>query len=802
MNEMMEELNDTLYTERLPCRQSSTLNIVVKSLISLVVLFITIPGIAFSQSIRGFVYENTTHTPIDQVNVFIIGDQGTIQLATDLRGTFIYTPDQAGRFDIILSHLNYELVHLQARQLSTSKDLILEIPLTARIRELTEVNIMAPSVRRINNRFYTTSEEETRRFPGTFFDPARTATLFPGVFAMNDQANGLIVHGLSPILMTWYLEGVPILNPNHLTNAGTLSDRATPSGGGVNILSNQVLSTSNLITGALPPQYGDALSGVMDIQFRPGNVNKPEHTIQAGLLGLDFATEGRLTKDLNASYLINYRYSTVGLLTLLGIDFGDERINFQDLNFNVHFPLSTQGSYVKVFGLAGLNKNDLDGPKGPDERMDSRDISNVEYDAGAVVGGVSFQYPMRHGVLKATVVLSYTESDREESRLGSNDIIDLYSTEHADQTKLSMRADWRGLRSNRITANGGIGLSTHWIDNIGNYPQSGLFIVAGRTTLFRPYTQVSYVLTGDVVMRGGLGLSFVSGVEGDEPGSSSTMIPEPSLHIYWQAGEKFSIESGYSYSAIATPQITFLRSAMVDLDMLRAHTFSFIFRNQIRSSTQLAGIINYYALTHVPTIADVTNGYTVLSETGYPKQGPYSLQGKGRAISLALALRQDVFHGKFARAGIGWVHSTHQGSPGLLLSTAYDIGPWASLAGGKEWTSEKSYGDRIIGVNGGIHWRKGMHDQQIDLEESRDAGYTIYEYEGDFSIEMEDYVRIDLRVYMRKEKPDRTTTWSLDVQNLLSRENAFFSLYDPFQDAIRQTKQLGIVPVLSYRVDF
>jgi hypothetical protein len=303
-------------------------------------------------------------------------------------------------------------------------------------------------------------------------------------------------------------------------------------------------------------------------------------------------------------------------------------------------------------------------------------------------------------------------------------------------------------------------------------------------------------------MRGGLGLSFVSGVAGDEPGSSSTMIPEPSLHIYWQAGEKFSIESGYSYSAIATPQITFLRSAMVDLDMLRAHTFSFIFRNQIRSSTQLAGIINYYALTHVPTIADVTNGYTVLSETGYPKQGPYSLQGKGRAISLALALRQDVFHGKFARAGIGWVHSTHQGSPGLLLSTAYDIGPWASLAGGKEWSSEKSYGDRIIGVNGGIHWRKGMHDQQIDLEESRDAGYTIYEYEGDFSIEMEDYVRIDLRVYMRKEKPDRTTTWSLDVQNLLSRENAFFSLYDPFQEAIRQTKQLGIVPVLSYRVDF
>jgi hypothetical protein len=36
----------------------------------------------------------------------------------------------------------------------------------------------------------------------------------------------------------------------------------------------------------------------------------------------------------------------------------------------------------------------------------------------------------------------------------------------------------------------------------------------------------------------------------------------------------------------------------------------------------------------------------------------------------------------------------------------------------------------------------------------------------------------------------------------MSRENAYSSLYDPFQDAIRQTTQLGIIPVLSYRVDF
>ncbi len=754
------------------------------------------------QVIRGFVYENATHLPIEKVNVFITGDEGTVQLETDANGSFSYQPARGGRFDIIVSHLSYELVHLQALQLSSTKDLILDIPLTARIRELTEVNILAPSVRSVNNRFFTTSEEETRRFPATFFDPARTATLFPGVYAANDQANGLVINGLSPSLMQWYLEGVPILNPNHLANAGTLSDRATATGGGVNMISNQVLATTNLVTGALPPQYGDAVSGVMDMQFRPGNVNKPEHTVQVGLLGIDLATEGRLKDGSEASYLLNYRYSTIGLLSALGVNFGDEEINFQDLNFNVHFPLSTQGGYIKVFGLAGLNKTDLDGPKELEERMDSRDISRVEYDGGTVIGGAALQYPMRKGVIKATIALSYTKSDRTEDRLDLQGLLAPYSNELAKQTKFSTRVDWQGQRSNRLTVNGGIGLTNHWVNGTGDYPQSGAFLVEGITTLLRPYTQVSYVVTGDVVVRGGLAVSLLSGREANDDKANGTVVPEPSLHVYWQAAEKFSIETGYSYSGMTTPNVTFQTGSLIDLDLLRTHTFSFVFRNQLRSSTQLAGIINYYALNHVPTDADITNGYTILSESGYPRQGPFSLEGKGRTISLALALRQDVHRGKFARAGIGWINASHQGSPGLLLSTAYDTGPWASFSGGKEWTKAKDYGDRIFGLNGGIQWRGGMHEQVIDLDRSRAEGFTVYNDEGNFAVELEDYFRIDLRLYLRKDKVDKTTTWSLDIQNVMSKENAFFSLYDPFLDGIRQTKQLGIIPVLSYRVDF
>jgi hypothetical protein len=171
-------------------------------------------------------------------------------------------------------------------------------------------------------------------------------------------------------------------------------------------------------------------------------------------------------------------------------------------------------------------------------------------------------------------------------------------------------------------------------------------------------------------------------------------------------------------------------------------------------------------------------------------------------LYAAFALRQDVRRGSFARAGIGWVHATHQGAPEILFSTAFDTGPWASIAGGKEWTKMKDYGERIVGVSGNIHWRQGTLAQEIDLEGSRTAGYTIYADEGNYIMELDDYIRLDLRLYLRQGRSNKTVTWSLDIQNVTSRENAFFPVYDPYLDAIRETTQLGIIPVLSYRVDF
>ena len=155
--------------------------------------------------------------------------------------------------------------------------------------------------------------------------PTRT---FAGV-APSVSSNGISIHGNAPHLLQWRLEDVEIPNPNHF------ADIATLGGGILSSLSSQVLGNSDFFTGAFPAEYGNAVSGVFDMKLRNGNNQKNENTIQVGIMGIDVASEGPLSKKHKASYIFNYRYSTTGLLNLDG-----GTMDYQDLNFKLNFPTS------------------------------------------------------------------------------------------------------------------------------------------------------------------------------------------------------------------------------------------------------------------------------------------------------------------------------------------------------------------------------------------------------------------------------------------------------------------------------
>jgi len=98
-------------------------------------------------------------------------------------------------------------------------------------------------------------------------DISRTALSFPGVMSTHDGKNHIVIRGNSPKGLQWRLEGIEIPNLNHFSGIGA-------SGGGVGIISNNMIANSDFITSAFPAEYGNALSGVFDLRLRTGNNRK------------------------------------------------------------------------------------------------------------------------------------------------------------------------------------------------------------------------------------------------------------------------------------------------------------------------------------------------------------------------------------------------------------------------------------------------------------------------------------------------------------------------------------------------
>jgi hypothetical protein len=309
-----------------------------------------------AQVISGKVYDAVSQSILPGATVAIVGsEQGT---ASDETGAYRFEKLQPGRYQLLVSYVGYASKTINDVWVKSSKLTSQDVYLERTQSDLDEVVIFAGNSLSVPGRI-SISEEQINRYAATYYDPARLVVSSPDLAVANDQNNQISVRGLSPNYNVWRLEGVEIVNPNHLSNAGTFLDQPSATGGGVNMLSAQMLASSEFLYSTFDNRYSNSVGGVFDMHMKKGNIEKRQYTAQASLIGFDFATEGPFKKGSSLTYAVNYRYSFTGLLTNFGVDFGGESIGFQDLSFNVSSPVGKK-STVKVFGVGGLSFNDFE----------------------------------------------------------------------------------------------------------------------------------------------------------------------------------------------------------------------------------------------------------------------------------------------------------------------------------------------------------------------------------------------------------------------------------------------------------
>lgn len=755
------------------------------------------------QTLRGKVADAYTRQPLAGATLTL--NPGGWGAVSDSAGRFRLTQIPVGRYDLAVRFVGYETLVLPELLLESGKELALDLYLPPKSTLMDEVVVRAPRrdmplTGASNEHVFTT--EETRRFPAAFYDPARVAVSMAGAANVHDGANGIAVRGNSPNGIAWRLEDVDIVNPNHLPNAGTLSDQASVYGGGVNIMSAQLLADTRLLTGAFPAAYGNALSGILDMRLRPGNNQHREFTAQAGLIGLDLAAEGPVSSRSEASCLVNYRYSTVGLLSALGVPLGDEDVRFQDLSFHLNFPGRRRSAWT-VFGLGGQSVNRFEAKRDSTAWQFQKDRSDITFRARMGALGLTHTQSLgKRGEWHTVLAASALSSTRERAQLDDAFTPQLEERNRLGQSKLSAHSYLRLQAGAGRQFQAGIQYAQQLFDISAIHRQGADTLALGKGSggLWQPYVWYSARLSPALQGQAGLhGMYF------DLNGSSSL---EPRAMLTWTPSARQHFHLAYGlHSQLQLPQLYFAQMGEANnryLGFTRAHHLTLGWYRQLGASSHIQLQAYYQYLFCVPVEKEATSTFSALNllEDFAPSQ--LANLGAGRNYGLELTARRYVARDWWFIGNATWYRAFYTPADGIERPSRFDGRYALNLAGGKEWRQAKREGriNRVWGVSARVLWNGGFRYTPVDVEASQAAGFTLYRTQEAFSLRLPDYFRPDLRVYLQRSRKNRSSILSLDIQNLINRSNLAFFTFDAQQGAVIPRYQLGIVPVLGYRVEF
>lgn len=787
----------------------------VKNLILILCSFPLLPQLLHSQSytqtVRGVVLDKSVKTPLIGATITVLSEQkeGTSSGAvTDVEGNFRLAAIPVGKLTLRVTYLGYKEQTLHNITVNSGKEVFLTIEMEEDLLQVKEVEIRAkvdkqkPLNELATVSARTFSVEETQRFAAAVNDPARMAASFAGVVMRGDGNNTINIRGNSSNGLVWRMEGVEIPNPNHFSSLGS-------SGGGISVLSAQVLSNSDFLTGAFPAEYGNALSGVFDLRLRKGNTEKREYTLQAGVLGLDFATEGPLRiRNKTGSYLVNYRYSTLSLVAKLGVPLGDAVTNFQDLSFNCWMPAGKAGTFT-LFGMGGLSLQTQEGKA--DSLAWEKDLySQYQGKFGANTGVIGLTHSIILGnntYLKTVIAASGT--DNVDNGF-------LYQKDY------SLRKEWEERHlQNKITVSSVLNHKWNarhllrtgaWVSSL-NYDLSQANLDAtseqlvqqvkttGTTQTLNTFAQWQYRISPKMTLNTGLHGSMLF--------LNDTWSVEPRSSVKYAFSDKQSVSFGYGLHSQMQPiGVYFVQNPLnnsllnKNLGVTRSHHYVLSFDQSLPGNLHLKTEAYYQDMRHVPVSAQ---GATSFSMLNLLEDFPYETlenTGRGRNYGLELTFEKYLTNGLYFLLASSWYEAKYKGSDQIWRNTRFN-GKYAnSLSAGKEWDWNRKNKVRTFAINLKLIQTGGLRDTPIDLVASRQQEKTVYDESRAFELQMPAYFRLDTGVRLKRNYKALTTILSLDLQNATNRRNVFGKYYDTQTFEVKYYYQAPLIPILSYKVEF
>ncbi len=754
-----------------------------------------------TQSQRGVVTDRQSGITMPGVTIYIEGSSPLIGTTTNEQGEYLLTKIPIGRHNVIAQFVGYETVVQPNVLLGSGKQVELNFSLneesvniegvTIRARNIANETVNSMSI--ISGRTY--SVEETRRYAGGMDDPARMVSAFAGVSTGNLQDNAIVIRGNNPKYTSWHLEGVEIPNPNHFSGINVIG------GGFVTIFSNQLLANSDFYTGAFAAEYGNVLSGVFDMKLRSGNTQEREYTFQAGAIGIDFATEGPFVKGGNASYLVNYRYSTLGLVAPLIPS--SQVPKYQDLSFKLNFPTKKYGTFA-LWGIGAIDGNVE--PMKYDSTEWVSDFSRLAYNFTQHTAAAGISHKLIFGnstFINTSLVGSYNQFVMDMKRINDNLVYDDYWYGDNMDGKYTLKSFVNHKFSNVHTNRTGIILNNlfYKLENRAalnnSLPVTTLSDEEGNTNRLQAFTQSQFKISEKIAANAGLHATYFQ--------LNNELLVEPRLGINYSIGNGHKLSLGYGlHSSMEPLRVYFLQQngemPNKDLKLTKAHHIIASYDWVINSNLRVKVEPYIQSLFDVPVIAD--SAYSMINfEQDFHFNNVLENKGKGKNFGIDFTFERFFNNSYYYLLTTSLFRSEYETSSGEVYPTRYDKGYVVNILGGKEFVFTKKRRN-TISLNGRINIAGGNRVTPVDEAKSNLAQRVLYDWSKPYSEQNPTDYYFDLTANWRIDGKRVASIFSIQVKNLLGSPSEFNWTYNHRTKRVEQSSVVVVVPNISYRVEF
>jgi len=792
-------------------------------------------SLKLSQTVRGTIIDIDSKQPLIGVTITIAGSDPFVGTVTNAEGSFKLQNVPLGRIDLQISCIGYNALTIPNIEVNSGKEVVLELNMKEATTNINEVVVKAfknkgdarNEMSIISAR--SISVEETKRYAAGYDDPSHILTNFAGVSYTPSGNNDIIVRGNAPKYVQWRLEGVEITAPNHQADQNSTV-------GGFSALNNTLLAASDFYSGAFSPEFGDVLAGVYDIKLRQGNNEKFEATAGVGIMGTNFTVEGPLKKGYNGSYLVNYRFSNLGLVQALKIaDIPGISTTFQDANFKLVLPTKKLGS-LSIFGLLGADNLKVEkvAPNvwqtpGTNQMMPDI-LQGFEQNNYLINFGITHTLSINsNSFIKTT--LSYSSTGIEENVLErlvtktpdangvivsdtSNRILNYKSTVKPVVSRGTVQY------SNRLDARNKLVVGIEYA--IYNYKTNQsqldrntnarftLIDFDGRLSTLKNFVSWKHQFNSNI--------SMVAGIHNMNSFFNHQSTLEPRIALSWQLNNSSSFHAGYGkhsnmermhnyFTRIQQPDGT-ITEPNKNLGFLKADHYVLGFDKRFTENLMAKVEVYYQRLYDLPVENNDSSYYCTINEGSDYKYVPLVNKGTGKNYGIELTLERFFSNHFYFLMNASVFDSKYKAIDGIERNTRFNSNFIVNILGGKEFENLGKKKNKTLAINakffmnGGQRYIPLLRDANGNLAVDP-ANNRFWDYSKAYTNKLDYLYHFDISLSYKINKAKSTHEIFLDLPNLTNHQGKMTEYYDASQpNKIGYITQMVFLPNIMYRVYF